>query len=558
MIKFNVKSINRVNLINSIKIYGCFIGLSLYGVIGALLLHDSHTWLANLVNHTIAFKYLAYSLQSLWLIGLFAIHQQISQTKTKPFFKVGLSLGIGYFTYGLHWLLIAMHQYGHLHIGLASVALLIFAACNALFYGFAFKAAKQTWQLIASLTLLELARNYVLTGFPALSPVYHLSNYSDSLPIYALLFKTVGMYGVQFIYLALLYAIYKVCFIFIKIKPTFNQKIAYSNLLIFLIGLHSPIFNQALPKPINTEQKFINIALLQGNVSQDVKFVQNMQFYSLNVYLDLIKQVKDLEKLKQAQIIDLIITPETAIPFFKEDIPQEFFTQASHLLGKTPLVFGAVDSALKTKPSQTTEFGYLNSLFLLKESRLSNIYQKQHLVPIGEFMPYGLAWFVKLMEIPLVELVPGGKVQKPLILNKDGQTLALSFNICYELFFSDELAHVEQVSNAQAIINSTNLAWFGKKTALYQFLEIAKVRSLELNKPLLMVNNEGITAGINALGQINAQLPIAKPGYLIINVPIQQNLKPSFYSQYVQTILISLALICMALLIATRRFFKKI
>jgi apolipoprotein N-acyltransferase len=135
------------------------------------------------------------------------------------------------------------------------------------------------------------------------------------------------------------------------------------------------------------------------------------------------------------------------------------------------------------------------------EGPLNWRYDKRHLVPFGEFVPTGFRWFVNLMHIPLGDFARGAPGQPALELR--GQRLA--FNICYEDIFGDELAPQVR-AGATILVNVSNIAWFGDSPALPQHLQIARMRAMELARPMLRATNTGMTAAIDARGRVIAEL----------------------------------------------------
>ena len=139
-------------------------------------------------------------------------------------------------------------------------------------------------------------------------------------------------------------------------------------------------------------------------------------------------------------------------------------------------------------------------------------YDKSHLVPFGEFIPFGFRWFVDMLQMPLGDFTSGGSAQPPLLLG--GQKVAL--NICYEDLFGEEI--IAPLPQATLLVNLSNIAWFGDSLAPHQHLQISRMRSLETGRPMLRATNTGATAVIDAHGKVTAQLPFFTEGALSASV----------------------------------------
>ncbi|MDP2108282.1 MAG: apolipoprotein N-acyltransferase, partial [Rhodocyclaceae bacterium] len=137
-------------------------------------------------------------------------------------------------------------------------------------------------------------------------------------------------------------------------------------------------------------------------------------------------------------------------------------------------------------------------------------YAKQHLVPFGEYVPPGFAWFFGLVNIPMSDFSAGPPRQAPLVIA--GQQVAA--NICYEDLFGEEI--IRALPQATLLINLSNTAWFGDSLAQPQHLQIARLRALETGRTMLRATNTGITAAIAPDGRVLGALPAFTSGALHI------------------------------------------
>jgi len=236
------------------------------------------------------------------------------------------------------------------------------------------------------------------------------------------------------------------------------------------------------------------VRLLQGNVSQEMKFAPNQLNQTLLMYQQMLTE----------QPADLIVTPETALPVFAEELPADYLKHFSDFANATrsQLIIGL--------PWTTAPDVYFNSVLGLGASNTTAYrYDKHHLVPFGEFIPLGARWFINLMHIPLGDFTRGQEIQAAMPV-KDQWILP---NICYEDLFGEEIAHQLRAAQQQGkpvasvLLNVSNIAWFGDTIALPQHLQISQMRTLETGRPMLRATNTGATAIINAQGQVVAVLP---------------------------------------------------
>ena len=250
---------------------------------------------------------------------------------------------------------------------------------------------------------------------------------------------------------------------------------------------------------------------------------------------------------------DLIVTPETALPVLPDYLPPDYLDQLRNFAQTTR------SQLLIGMPWTTAPGIYLNSVLGIGQiDAPAYRYDKHHLVPFGEFIPPGARWFVDLMTIPLGDFGRGDLVQ-PAFRVKDQWVLP---NICYEDLFGEEIAaqlYAAIERNAPVpslLLNVSNIAWFGDTIALPQHLQISQMRSLETGRPMLRATNTGMTAIIDARGDISAQLPAYTQGSLAAKVQGTQGTTP--YVRLGNVLPVGLALILLLVLLwKSRRSSKK-
>jgi apolipoprotein N-acyltransferase len=395
-----------------------------------------------------------------------------------------------WFTSALAWLTVSMHVYGAMPAWMAGLALLACSAYLALYPALAF-AFMWTPAPIAVRALLtfgawvgfEWLRGWVFTGFPWASPGYAqvdgpLAGLAPVLGVYAL--------GAAAWLVALL--VHEAWRAQLKAR-----RFGLAATAILILGAGFGLKQLAWTAPAGVP---VRIALLQGQVPQNLKFDRSVVEQTMARYAQAIAE--------QAAQHDLIVLPETAWTQLWKDTPPDTAslinrTGATVALGAPDIVSGSIT----------------NSVLILKGGELLGRYDKHHLVPLGEFIPFGFRWFVELMNIPLGDFARGGIDQESFVL-KDQR---VAFNICYEDLFGEEIVHsVRSAKGANLLVNMSNLAWFGHSHALPQHLQISRIRALEAGRPMLRATNTGATASINARGEVEALLSFTQADVLSVSV----------------------------------------
>ena len=283
------------------------------------------------------------------------------------------------------------------------------------------------------------------------------------------------------------------------------------------------------------------VLLLQGNVKQIDKFDPETGVrQALDWYGDAV--VQGVEQLKRHEGVSLIVAPETAVPVLPSEVDAAWWKRLETALteGRSALMMGL--------PLGSWTEGYTNSVMAWSPSGQSYRYDKHHLVPFGEFVPPGFRWFVDAMGIPMTDFQRGALGAKP--LEWGGQRLAP--HICYEDLFGEELAVLfkDPAQAPTVLVNVSNIAWFGNTVALDQHRHIARMRALELERPMIRATNTGSTAAIDHQGRVLAEAPRWQAATLEAVVDGREGLTP--YARWVAAWglwpLVALALVLLTLL----------
>ncbi|MEX3605420.1 MAG: apolipoprotein N-acyltransferase [Burkholderia sp.] len=497
------------------------------------------------VANTLSFAPTPYGgwLQLLVFIWLFA---QLARSGTRwQATLTGAAFGFGNFLSGIWWLYISMHVYGEMATWIAGGALVLFCLYLALYpalsaLAWALASGKRagrpfapSWHgafaFASAWALGEWARGTVFTGFPWLA-----SGYPQVDGPFAGYAPLVGVYGIGWV-LALFAALVVNAIVRASDRQDGTRGGALAPAALVAAGLLLPLVPWTKP-----ENQPLRVRLLQGNVKQNVKFEQAGIDAAIKMYTGMITE-------KPA---DLVVTPETAIAVIIQDIPLPFAKAVRGFVDKTgtSVLFGAVGD--KVLPGGSL-VDYTNSLYGVTPGSTDIYrYDKHHLVPFGEFIPWGFHWFVRLMKMPLGDFARGAPVQAPFLVHNQ----PVMADICYEDIFSEEIAATvrDNAPSPGILVNITNLAWFGDTIALDQQLQIARMRSLETGRPMLRATNTGMTAAIDAHGRVIGRLKSFTLGSLDVTVEGTQGITPFVASGNAIMLAIALVLLAFGLLAGPR------
>lgn len=435
----------------------------------------------------------------------------------------GFTFGLGFFGTGVSWVYVSLHDFGGMPFAAAVAATALFCALLAIFPALVgwlqggFKtvpAALRLMMLIPALwALSEWLRGWVMTGFPWLAMGYSQAPASPLAGFAPLL----GVYGVSLIAMLCAGALT----LFVMRNQRFRAAVAFTLVLCAGLAFKQVQWVEPVGEPVD-------ISLLQGNITQDMKWRPEKARATLDTYATLAATSRGR----------LIIMPETALPMFLDDVPPLYLERLKALAQQRngDVVFGV--------PEEDAPAEYFNSAFSLGSSP-PQTYRKSHLVPFGEFLPLRplLDWVLNILHIPLSDFSRGAEVQQPMSV----AGIKLAVDICYEDVFGEEI--IRQLPQATMLANLTNDAWFGHSIGPWQHLQIAQMRALESGRIMLRATNTGVTAMINQRGEVEKQAPIFTTTILEVKAQAFQGSTP-----FVRFGNLPALLLMALLLVATWRF----
>lgn len=441
---------------------------------------------------------------------------------------IGLAFGLGLFLFGVSWVYVSLSVFGGMPPVLAALSTFLFCLVLALFPALAlavFAAFRNVagWKRVllfaALLGFADWLRGWVFTGFPWLALGYTQTP-GGALPApFQAYAPVLGVYGVSVLVALCGGVLGELLSPFV---PGRRGKVAFPRFfcdrresgwckwslvtvtaLLIVAGVLAGRYPWTAPSGTP-----IKVALLQGNIEQDMKWNPVRFADTLNIYYDLAAR-------HPAQ---LTVFPETALPTFYDQLPENYLRELKALARREP-VAGAGGGDIVFGSVVGNNRRYTNSVVSLGAAPEQR-YDKSHLVPYGEYTPPGFAWFMRWLDIPMSGFAAGAAEQAPFVLS--GQTVA--FNICYEDVFGEAIARV--AANATILVNVSNTAWFGRSWAQPQHLQIARMRALETGRPMLRATNTGMTAALRPDGTLQGVLPPFTRGGLVLDVQGMSGLTP--------------------------------
>ena len=436
----------------------------------------------------------------------------------------GWWFGLGYFVPGLYWIGYAFLVDAPTFAWLMPFAVLGLPAYLALFPAFGFGLARLIWSkdgsrviaLAASLTASEWLRGHVLTGFPWNAFGYALTNPLALAQVASL----IGLWGLTFLSVA----IFASPAVLIDgnsrgRRPWVAPVVAL--LVLVAMGIFGAVRLGLQP---TTTVANVKLRIMQPNLQQDVRFNYAAKAEVMQKYLTLSDRASGPQStgVRDASIL---IWPESAFPFFLAR-EADALAQIDDLLPKgTILITGSV-RAPDLPPGTRITRAY-NSIYAIDhDGSVLSIYDKLHLVPFGEFLPFqdGME---KLGFVQLTKVQGGfipGTGRRAMEIPNAPRALPL---ICYEAIFPDEVA--ARGERPGWIINLTNDGWFGISTGPYQHLQQARLRAIEQGLPVVRAANTGISAVIDPMGRIVARLGLGVEGVLDSSLPAA--IAPTIYAR---------------------------
>lgn len=435
--------------------------------------------------------------------------------------RLGLVCGLAYYLSLIYWIIIALGRYGGLPLWLTVPALVglalymaLYLAVFAAFTSWAAARLPLVWVVPLAWVGLDLVRCRLFTGFPWLDLGYSQFKW----PLVNQVADLGGHYGVTFLIVMVntLIADFfatRCCGSNHPSTPLRGQPIfsfpersrRACNRIVLPILLIAAVMGYNVWRYQQMKEGLVSaptlaVGLMQGNIDQSEKWLTALQEKTVDTYLALSVEATS------SQPLDLLIWPETALPFFpSEHSLMQRITDEIARPGSPSLLTGAPHLQADLESGRTS---YFNSAFLISAMpRTQGValqrYDKEHLVPFGEYIP--LQRYLPAA-LPLVQTMGNfspGQDSAPLVSNQ----ARLGVLICFESIFPEE-ARRRTSFGANILVNLTNDAWYGRSSAPFQQIPMAVLRAIENRRSLARAANTGISCLIDPLGRVLAASPI--------------------------------------------------
>lgn len=416
---------------------------------------------------------------------------------------IGWAVGSGYFAFSLFWIVepflvdIARHGW------MAPFALVFLSAGLALFWALGFGMSRwlsagpgAALALALTLPTVELARAYMLTGFPWAMVSYIWVGWGPDQ-----LAALVGSHGLSVLTLG---ATGGAAVTLLSLRwGALAATLAFSGAMIAAVP--APVAAPGGAEPV--------VRLIQPNAEQHLKWRRDM------VYTFFERQLAfTAAPPGPLGPPDLVIWPETAVPFMLERA-EGALAEIAAAAGGTPVALGI---------QRRDGADVYNSMAVLGlNGEVTAVYDKHHLVPFGEYMPAG--WLMQRIGLAAIASVDAkgysaGPGPRLLDLGPLGRALPL---ICYEAIFPQDILGAPE--RPDWLLQITNDAWFGTFSGPYQHLAQAQMRAIEQRLPMVRVANTGVSAVIDPSGAIVGEIPLGEAGYLDVRLPAAG--APTLYSR---------------------------
>jgi len=461
----------------------------------------------------------------------------------------GLFTGLFHFSALLYWIVTVLGYYGGLPLYLSVPAFVLLALYMSVYLGIFAMVSRllivrlplllALWLVPAAWVALDWCRSFLFSGFPWMDPGYGLAKVPWLLQSADLW----GHYGLSYV----LVLVNTLVALLAMAGAQTRERFALIVPVILLCGgvaLYSMVRWQQIEHQVRMGAA-MRVGVVQGNIAQDQKWSPGLQEKTMADYIG------QSQGLIERNRPDLLIWPETALPFYPPGHPLLYSVRDLAGQGDVALLTGAPwveqrrqDAQKRTERVQgegdslgwsgvergrddgkgakdereRQELHYFNSALLFDtQGRIVDGYSKSHLVPFGEYVP-----LKKMLPFlaPVVEAV--GDFSPGVISHTlDCRNARIGVLICFESIFP-EIARKWVGVNANLLVNLTNDAWYGRSSAPYHSLAMTVMRAVETRRFVVRAANTGFSGVIDPLGRVRMVSPLFEPWAEVAEVVLME------------------------------------
>ena len=435
-------------------------------------------------------------------------HQFATAATLKQAFARGWWWGAGYFIFGWYWISFALLVDWPKFAWLLPLSILALPCAMAIYIGLCgtaihLIARKFVQKKLAAIlifpicfTAFEILRGYLFTGFP-------WNIIGGTLTEYAWLFQgaaVVGVYGLGFL-MTLATALWLASY---EITSPFWKFICRAKPFSIFIVL--AIFGFWRMHQIETTTP-LQVRIVQPNTSEEGR-------WDMPRRIQIMQNLLDLTRAPAAVAPKFVVWPEAATPFIIASEPNVRAAIAHVLPRGAMLITGSI-----RRDTQTGQM-YNSMEYITAHGEIAGHYDKSHLVPFGEYMP-----FAKYIHMPAVAEFFGDMGHGDGAVTQTIGGVRMSPLICYEAIFPGAVTP-DKPARPQMLVNVTEDGWYGKTTGPHQHLAQARARAVEEGIPLVRAANTGISAVVDRFGRIQNAMPYGTQGVMDAEVQLPSGANP--------------------------------
>ena len=490
----------------------------------------------------LALSFAPFGLWPLAFIALVPFYYALDGATRRDSFRYGWAFGFVFFVATLYWVIHSMYFYGGIPFFLGFILMLLLCAGLGLYfalygyfysYGAGLTAQKKIVLASTLWVTMEIIRAHFLTGF-----TWVTLGYSQKPFLYFIQIADItGVYGISF---AIVMVNMTICNFILndRLNLSDGKAIAVKNAMpaisiILFIIMYGGVRVGSVNKDMAGWKK-VNMAVLQGNIDQAVKWDPAFKESTVDIYTRLTAKAAK-------EGAEVVVWPEAATPFLFEltdDTKLQSKVHKAAIDNGVNIILGSPHARLGDDSNPE----YLNSAFLLDPyGVVTHRYDKMHLVPLGEYVPFRLNEVFPFIQKLTVGVGDFGEGEDAVTLdfnlnkNKSYTPYGPSYGkagvaICYEIIFP-EISREAMKNGANILVTITNDAWFGRLGAPYQHFDMAVFRAVENRSYLARSANTGISGFVDPVGRVLAETDLFTEERVTMPVGIKEG-SLTFYTLY--------------------------